>query len=282
MRILRNNIILLLALFSSASSLAQWFEPIDRKGELFGGWGWNRASYTASDIHFTGSNYDFILHDVKAKDRPTAFSPEIYFGLNNLTIPQNNYRIGYFIAKNLALYIGVDHMKYVMIQNQEVDFSGNIDESEYASMVHDERIVLTDNFLTFEHTDGLNYATAELEYYQGIYNNPVIQINAIAGAGAGALVPKSNVKLMGYPRNDEFHLAGFGCSGKLALEFLFWKHFFIRLEYKSGFIDMPDIVTRKASIEDRASQHFFFAQRNGMFGFSIPLVKKPVITETEK
>ena len=260
----------------SVNSSAQhaWFKTENHKDELFLGWGWNRASFTNSDIHFTGDGYDFTLLDVKAKDRQTAFKAETYFGLKTMTIPQTNLRAGYFLNDHIAITGGVDHMKYVMTQNQTVAFEGEIGDTSYNSIITGNQIVLTENFLRFEHTDGLNYINAELEYHQGIFSSKPFLLNAYGGAGLGALLPKSNVTLMQYPRNDEFHLAGYGLSAKFGMEFIFWRHFFLRFEYKTGFINMPDIVTRKASIDDRASQHFFFAQRNGMFGFTLPLHKK--------
>ncbi len=273
-------IVLLVAFFIAAGAHAQWFAKVDRKHQFYAGWGWNRASFTNSDIHFTGKDYNFTLRNVQAKDRQTRFSAETYFGLKTMTIPQTNIRGGFFITPNLSITIGVDHMKYVMIQNQEVAIEGHIDDTTYSHLVDNNQIVLTDQFLTFEHTDGLNYLNTELEYFQGIYHTKHLQFNAIGGAGLGALMPKSNVKLMGYSRNDQFHLAGYGLSAKFALELLFWNHFFIRMEYKTGYINMPDIVTRAASIDDRASQHFFFAQRNGIFGFNINLNKKPKAVET--
>ena len=39
------------------------------KGKMYIYWGGNRDSYTNSDIHFKGANYDFTLHDVAAVDR---------------------------------------------------------------------------------------------------------------------------------------------------------------------------------------------------------------------
>ena len=44
------------------------------KGTMFVFWGWNRAGFTKSDIHFTGNGYDFTLHDVVAHDRPSDLS----------------------------------------------------------------------------------------------------------------------------------------------------------------------------------------------------------------
>lgn len=261
------------AAFICMSCCAQWFPSIDRKGNAFAGWGWNRAAFSNSDIHFRGANYNFTLSDVHAKDRQTAFNGKTYFGPKTMTIPQTNIRGGFFFGKNWSLTVGVDHMKYVMVQDQTVSLTGQIGDPQYAEMVHNGQIELTDNFLTFEHTDGLNYLNAELECYQGIYHSRNFQFNAFAGFGAGALMPKSNVKLMGYPRNDQFHLAGYGGDLKAGIELLFCKIFFLKYEVKGGYINMPNIVTRAASEQDRASQHFMFAATDGMFGVNVTLVK---------
>ena len=82
------------------------------KGTFFVYWGWNREAYTNSDIHFQGTNYDFTLQDVQAKDRQSAFAFDTYF--KSITIPQYNLRIGYFLTEKYSISFGVDHMKYVM------------------------------------------------------------------------------------------------------------------------------------------------------------------------
>ena len=38
------------------------------KGKFYIFWGGNRESYTKSDIHFTGQNYDFELNEVFFQD----------------------------------------------------------------------------------------------------------------------------------------------------------------------------------------------------------------------
>ena len=43
------------------------------KGKFYLYWGWNRGAYTDSDIHFKGSDYDFVLHDVKAQGSSKRF-----------------------------------------------------------------------------------------------------------------------------------------------------------------------------------------------------------------
>ena len=268
MKLLRTYSFLIL-LLTAFGARAEWFPEMQRKGNFFGGWGWNRSAYTKSDIHFTGEGYDFTLYNVQAKDRQTQFEAKTYFGLKTLTIPQTNMKFGYFLNDHVALTLGVDHMKYVMVQNQKVAFDGSIDDATYMNMVEDNSVKLTPQFLTFEHTDGLNYLLAEIEFYQGIYSGGFVDINAYGGIGAGALMPKSNVKLMGYPRNDEFHFAGYGANTKLGVELLFGNHFYVRGECKAGYIHMPSIVTRHESISDRASQRFGFAAIDMMFGFNI-------------
>ena len=71
---------------------------------------------------------------------------------------------------------------------------------------------------------------------------------------------------MGYPRSDEFHLAGYGMHLKAGIEVLLSRFFFLRMEGKAGYINMPDIVTRSESAEDRAKQQFGYAEIDGMFG----------------
>jgi hypothetical protein len=253
------------------SAEAQLFKPINRKGQLYFGWGWNRAHYSNSDIHFTGDNYDFTLLDVSANDRQSEFDAELYFNPGTITIPQTNMRLGYFLTDKIALSFGVDHMKYVMVNWVDVNIEGTLPNDDYSDLLHDGDIYLHPKFLKFEHTDGLNYINSELEYFENVYQKPKFQFNTFAGAGLGAIVPKTNVTLMGYPRHDAFHLAGYGVDIKLGFEMIFFKYFFIKAELKKGFINMPDIITRSDDYNDRASQHFFFTEMVGMFGVNYPI-----------
>jgi len=62
-------------------------------------WGWNRAAFSNSDIHFWGSNHDFTLKGVQAADRPGEVSLASFFDTYvdplNMTLPQTNLRVGY-------------------------------------------------------------------------------------------------------------------------------------------------------------------------------------------
>ena len=68
------------------------------KGNVNLFWGWNRGWFTDSDIHFTGENYDFILYDVQANDRQSPIGFDPYLNPVKLTVPQTNFRVGYFLS----------------------------------------------------------------------------------------------------------------------------------------------------------------------------------------
>ena len=247
-------------------------ETAYKKGNFFAFWGWNRAHYTNSDIHFKGDDYNFKLYRVKAHDKLSPVSYHNYLKLNRITIPQTNFRIGYFFKDNMAITIGVDHMKYVMDQNQTVDISGVVRPGFEDHVNLDGSVKLTKDFLTFEHTDGLNYINAEFEYYKNFYKNGILKINGMAGGGIGFLLPKTNATVMGNERHDDFHFSGFGLNGKVAADVLLWDLFFLRCEGKEGYINMSNIRTTSSS-SDKASQHFWFAEIDFLFGFTWRLWK---------
>lgn len=255
-------------------TLVQDRAPLTKKGEMFIFWGYNRAGFTDSDIRFKGSGYRFTLDNVVAHDRPSDFGIR-YFDISKISNPQFNFRIGYFIKDNLALVVGTDHMKYVMDQNQVVDFKGNISDPRYAAMVQNGKVNLQDGeFLTFEHTDGLNYVNAGIEKYNTILNKKDFDIVWSYGAGAGILFPRSDVKLFDNERSDRYHVAGFGLDARANINFIFWNHLMARVEAKFGYINMPDIKTTLNNSPDKAMQDFGFAQINFGLGYTFRTKKK--------
>lgn len=237
------------------------------KGKFYIFWGGNRETYSKSDITFSGNGYNFTLNDVTAHDKPKGWHVD-YVNPGRMTIPQTNLRIGYFINDHYNVSIGVDHMKYVMFQDRVVNYTGVYqDRGTYSEAIAPNQVLLTEDFLTFEHTDGLNYVNTEFSRVDDIssklfktWNSDKIQINLTEGLGIGLLYPKTNAKVLGKERHDDFHVSGFGTSAKVGLNFTFFKHFFIQTELKGGYINMGDIRTTHDPV-DSASQHFWFLQR---------------------
>lgn len=236
------------------------------KGKFYIFWGGNRESYSRSDIRFKGDDYDFTLHNVAAHDKPKGFHID-YFNPARMTIPQTNFRIGYFISDHYNVSIGFDHMKYVMHNDRRVSYSGYYpNPGTYNENPANGELTLDEDFLLFEHTDGLNYVNTEISRVDDISklfrigNTDKIQVNITEGIGGGFLYPKTNTTLLGKDRYDEFNIAGYGVSAKVGLNITFFKYFFIQTELKGGYIEMNNIRTTQDKA-DSAEQNFWFLQR---------------------
>ena len=241
----------------NAASPLQTAASASRKWSVY--WGWNRSTYSNSDIHFWGADHDFTLSSVKANDMQADVTTENIFGTflspANMTLPQTNLRIAYQVSPDTAWAINLDHMKYVVTPDQTVAFSGRINNDPQTGATR----TLSTNYLNFEHTDGLNVVTVE---YEKQY--PVTQWKApfasrwVALVGAGIVYPKTNVTLnmVGRSRNDQFHLAGYSAGGGVGWEADFLDSWFFRSMFKMGYVTLPDVLT--SSQGDKASHNFTY------------------------
>jgi hypothetical protein len=269
----KKHLTLFLILFAlSINAQEEQKKKVSNKGKFFVYWGWNWSSYTDSNIRFKGENYDFTLQDVKAQDTPSKFTFKKYFGITNLTKPQTNARIGYFFKENYTISIGVDHMKYVVDNDQFVDIDGNINigNIKYDGVYTGEQIQLTEDFLRLEHTDGLNYINMQLYRFDDIsswfgIDSDRFQVNITEGVGAGVLFPKTDTTLLEQERHDDYHVSGYGFSAGFGLNITFLKHFFIQADLKGGYINMQNVKI-STNAADSASQDFFFLQNNILIG----------------
>ncbi len=268
------------------SSFAQSTNFLNRKGTWYFSWGYNRSSYANSDIHFVGPNYDFTLANVVAKDFPTPFSEiKTYFDPGLLSIPQFNFHLGYFINDKWAVSIGWDHMKYVMVNNQPSTISGfiNAQVSNPAIEVNPNYVgtfqntpftINSTDFLTFEHTDGFNYASVEVENYHPIWKGrkKSLQLDWLNGVGLGLIVPRSDVRLFTVGANHFWNVAGAGGSVKTGLRLNFSKLLYFEAVAKVGTTCLWDIRTTGRKV-DHAEQSISYIEGYGALGFTFGSVK---------
>ena len=242
-------------------------KPKGNKGDFYVYYGWNGSLYSDSDISFSGEGYDFTLFDVSALDRQSKFRYSLYFNPKTLTVPQYNFRIGYFITNKINVSIGVDHMKYVVTNGQSVNITGRTKDLNSTETFNygNEPIIIEKDFLQFEHTDGLNYINTEIRLTHDLFTLGKLSFVGDIGGGIGFLLPRTNTQILGRERHDDFHLAGFGLNIISAIDIKFYNRFFIKTEVKGGYINMPDIRTTSNPI-DKASQSFWFSQLALVFG----------------
>ncbi len=277
---MKRIILVLIVILSFGKSFSQDVNlekyNLHNKGKWFIFWGGNRDSYAKSDIHYTGNGYDFTVQDAVADDKPKGWHID-YINPARMTIPQTNLRIGYFISDKYNVSIGVDHMKYVVRQNQTFNVNGSINlpvsevGSKFNGVYNNKPTVMTDDFLKLEHTDGLNYVHAEISRFDDISkvfklsNIDKVQINLTEGLGTGFIYPRTDSSLLSRPRHDDYNVAGIGISAKAGLNITFFKHFFIQTELKGGYINMYNIKTTFDS-SDKATQTILFFERTIAFG----------------
>ena len=222
------------------------------KGTFYGSWGYNKDYFSRSDLHFSNSgsdNYDFTLYDVTAKDRP-GFNKII---ATEITIPQYVYRFGYYLnnKKNMGIELNFDHAKYVMVQDQVVHIKGQIHETPL-----DKDTVLSDDFVRFEHTNGANFMMINLLKRHIFFHSHDNKqwLSGVVKAGAGIVIPKSDVALFGIELDNRFHIAGWISGIETGFRYDAFKYFFMESTVKGSFADYMDVLTVGTG---KANHHFW-------------------------
>jgi len=251
-------------------------QDVQRKGRVFFYWGYNRSTYSKSDFHISGEGYDLTYRDIKAKDKPTPFSTTDYVQPSNISKPQYNYRIGYYINDRWSISFGMDHMKYFMIEDQHLKVEGHVSpeaSSTYAG-TYDHETEVNWRMLWVHHSDGLNYTSVEAEYNLPLWiaSSKKFYLDVMGNIGAGIVVPKTYVMTLNKEEDNKFHIAGGGPSAKLGARFTFWRNFYFEAAAKAGYVWMPNILVNSEGTAE-ANQHFGWIQGYGALGISIPLIK---------
>lgn len=112
-------------------------------------------------------------------------------------------------------------MKYVMDNNQYAQVFGVITSEaspKYAGTYLDARMLISPDFLKFEHTDGLNLLSFDAEYYIQLFVNKKNRLGIYLQSGAGGIfvIPRSDVRIFEKGLNNRFHLAGYSITPKSA------------------------------------------------------------------
>jgi len=263
---------------------------LHKKGYGYINFGYNRAWYNKSDIHFTGQGHDFVLNNVRAVDRPTPIGL-VYIGPTTWSIPQFNFHLGYFFSDQYSIAIGWDHMKYIANDLQYVKMNGWVDPGAvadgeirenmqqlnglYASngIYQDVLIQMTpDDFVHVEHTDGLNYASIEVDRYLELWQSSKhkkLGFTLVGGLGSGLVIPRTDSHLFGSGDNHYWNLAGWGASAKIGFQFNLTKHIYFQTDIKYGHLQLNNIHTTNFLKADKAKQHIVFYESLWQIGFRI-------------
>lgn len=256
-------LLIALTLLVSIDSNAQLFKKPVYSG-LYFQWGYNRDIYSKSDIRFQGKDYDFTIYDVPAKDQPDfeAFK-------NNpidITIPQNSYRIGVYLNKEHthAIEINYDHAKYVMVDYQTLHVKGQI-----RGRAIDKDTFVHRYFAHVDHTNGANFYMINYVGQRELLQTkskgrPLATV--LWKAGAGVVIPRSDVIVLGKQLDNKFHVAGYVLGLEGGLRFYPLKNLFLEATAKGGFANYLNALGVEGG---KLSHHFFFGEVIGMLGYDI-------------
>lgn len=263
---MRNTIIFSLLVLSALNLSAQKDSLKTKKSSFYVTWGYTKAYYTKSTIHFVNNsgtgiskNYDFTIHDATAHDRMDLDKTG---DIVNVTIPQFVFRIGYRINEKWGVELNYDHTKYVVDDYQTVRVTGRFDNHWI-----DSNMVMDPNtFLHFEHTDGANFwminAVRQFEFYK-----PTKKFIAswVVKPGAGIVLPRTDATLFGQELNNNWKVAGWIVGLETGLRLQFLRHGFFEFVGKGSYADyMNCFVLGKGN--GKANHHFMTFQMTGTIG----------------
>jgi hypothetical protein len=198
-----------------------------RKHELYFSWGYNKEWYTNSNVSVSqpalGNSFTFT--NVKGVDHP-GWENEQFF-TKALSIPQYNYRLGYFIDrdKGWGVEINFDHTKWLFPNNQYVNIKGKINNQPFEGKVFFADSVAGSDSSSYHYlNNGANFLLFNVVKRWHIWANKkqTIMLDGLGKLGVGPVIPHVQVKYFDQPQNDQhFQLGGWnvGLEGDLKVTF---------------------------------------------------------------
>ena len=201
------------------------------RGEFYFSWGYNTEWYTRSDVKVNqpelGNKYTFTDikgHDHRGWDEGLFSKP--------LTIPQYNYRIGYFFndKKNLGIEINFDHTKFIMTDGQVARIKGTMN-GKYI----DSNIVFSGaNGFYYYLNNGANFLLFNLTKRWHFSSNKSgnVAIDALSKVGIGPVIPHVDNSFFGNKNNAHFQLGGWNTGVEGAIRATFFHHVYLEFAGK--------------------------------------------------
>jgi len=241
-------------------------------GSLYFSWGYNTEWYTRSTVHVKqpGLQNDYELQSVKAHDH-RGWDEGLF--QKQLTIPQYNYRLGYFFNKkqDLAFEINFDHTKYIITDGQSVRVKGTM-----ADRPVDETIVFDNNKgFSYFLNNGANFLLFNLVKRFELYNAPtrLLRVDLLAKAGIGPVIPHVENTLFGQANDPGFQLGGWNTGVETALRFSFLKYGYLEFAQKADYARYSGL----AVYQGKAHQSFGTYELILNLGFMLPTGKHNIL-----
>jgi len=197
--------------------------------EYFVSWGYNGDTYSKSDIHIRQPSLgnDFILAQVQARDSKAW--TELFS--HSLFVPQYNLRFGMFFNERWGLEVALDHMKWIVRQDQQVRMIGQLNGAST-----DQRITLTPDVLKYQLNNGANPIFFNLVRRVRLRGESgrTGSVFFLAKGGGGFAVPHTENVLFGQPNEKGFQaFHGWDLDAAAAIRVHMLKRLYFEFEEKA-------------------------------------------------
>ena len=266
-------VLFILVSLSSFSQKKKLRRVTNDKGTIFTSWGFNQSAYTMSNLHLSGNGYNFNLERSKATDNQSKFGSGDY-ALNSISIPQYNFKVGYYYKKKWSIAFAVDHMKYIFADQNQVIISGNTsfivqdvsfgNQQTFSNVtLYSQNVTTNKNEFRFENAKGLNYIHAELGLAERLYvagkrGNFCIASNT--GVGAGILYSYTTLLYNHIQGTTAKSLSGYGLSAFAGLRCEVYKRAYIYTNFSVGFLHKVNERSNASDPSAIARQKFGYSQ----------------------
>jgi hypothetical protein len=169
------------------------------KREFFVSWGYNGNQFTKSDLHIRqpALGNDLTLIGVQARDSKTW--TELFS--HSLFVPQYNLRLGVFFNERWGLELALDHIKWIVRQDQQVRIVGTLNGAAI-----DSQITLTPDVLRYQLNNGSNPVFVNLIRRMRLARDPgrTGHVALMAKIGGGFAMPHTENVVFGQPNEKGF------------------------------------------------------------------------------
>lgn len=241
----------------------------ERKGEFYFSWGYNKEWYTHSNVKINqpSLNNHYTLENVHSHDHPGW--DEGLFSIP-LSIPQYNYRLGYFFnrKKGLAFEINFDHTKHIIGDGQQIRLKGTLNGRQTDSTINFSDATGFYYFLN----NGANFLLFNIVKRWNWYESASgkLKIDALGKAGIGPLIPHVQNKLFGQENDPGFQLGGWNIGTEAGVRATFFKTVYLEFTNKLDYARYSHLKV----YQGRASQAFGTYELILSLGITIPAGKK--------
>ncbi len=244
--------VLLLSLFSVATADAQDAPKKKVKhGSFYLSWGYNTEWYTRSNLHIRqkGMGNDYKLMKVIARDH-RGWDKDLLH--QDFTIPQYNYRLGYYFneKQDLAFEINFDHTKYIIQDNQWVRMKGTRNNAPV-----DEEVFLSQaNGFYYFLNNGANFLLFNIVKRVGLYTTPdrKFYVDLTGKAGIGPVIPHVENNIFGMKNDKGFQIGGWNTGLETALRVTVMRYGYLEFAQKVDYARYSNLKVYNG----RARQNF--------------------------